>query len=527
MVGTNLRFAALARVSTEQQEKQGESLRTQKKQLMSAVGHLGGTIVEWYGGQEHATAGWEKKEIDRLLRDAQKNARPFDAVIVADPSRWSRDNRASETGLEQLKNNGIRFFVLTQEHDLFEPDARLYLSLSTVIAGYQAGKQKQKSLANRIERAKRGLPTCGKLPFGRTFNREAEQWGIDEEKRAIIEDVARRYLAGESLPDLAQEYGFNHSNLHKTLAKRCGSLWEQEFICPDLNIHEVVKTPVPRLLSDAAIKAIRQKMEANKTYQHGEPKHSYLLSGMVFCQHCGYAMFGQTNHGERRYYRHAHTERSKDCEVWPRPWVRCDELEDMVIRHLFDTFGNPQAVQRAIEEATPNLDKIREFQRRQEHIEESLAKIRAGRDKILGLIVKGAITEEQAEKQLDELRQLEAKHQEEALRLHDSLANVPNPTAIKAVSERVAASFKKYRLPNAKLVARLRHVDRSFEEMTWEDKRALAETVFSGYTPDGRPNGVYIETIDGQSHHRHKRWLFTLHGNVVDGDRLVVPSPLY
>ena len=76
----SLRFASLIRVSTEQQEKEGESLRTQGKQNEADVAAMEGQIVEWYGGQEHATPGFEKQELDRLIADAGKGK--FDAVIV-------------------------------------------------------------------------------------------------------------------------------------------------------------------------------------------------------------------------------------------------------------------------------------------------------------------------------------------------------------------------------------------------------------------------------------------------------------
>ena len=77
-----LRFAALHRVSTEQQAQTGESLLTQKAEIGDAVSQLGGVIVEWYGGQEHATPGHEKKEIGRLLKDAAKKGRAWNAVIM-------------------------------------------------------------------------------------------------------------------------------------------------------------------------------------------------------------------------------------------------------------------------------------------------------------------------------------------------------------------------------------------------------------------------------------------------------------
>ena len=89
---------ALIRVSTERQEKQGESLRTQQTQLTQSAGEQLGTIACWYGGQEHATAGWEREQLDRLLAAAKRTPRPFDAVIVTHPDRWSRDNAKSKPG---------------------------------------------------------------------------------------------------------------------------------------------------------------------------------------------------------------------------------------------------------------------------------------------------------------------------------------------------------------------------------------------------------------------------------------------
>src|SRR5689334_4048674 len=121
------RFAALIRVSTEKQERQGESLSTQRASNERAVGQLGGTIVGWYGGQEHATPGREKKEVDRLIADAVKGK--FDAVIVAYPDRWSRDNAKSKEGLAAFRKHGIRFFVGTMEMDLFDPQYRFILGM--------------------------------------------------------------------------------------------------------------------------------------------------------------------------------------------------------------------------------------------------------------------------------------------------------------------------------------------------------------------------------------------------------------
>src|SRR5262245_66495824 len=134
--GKTLRFAALVRVSTEKQEKQGESLRTQKADNDRSVQTLRGQVAGRYGGQEHATPGWEKKEVDRLLTDAAKGK--FDAVIVQHADRWSRDNAKSAEGLEVFKKAGVRFYVGVSEYQLHNPEHVLFLDMATAIGKFQA-----------------------------------------------------------------------------------------------------------------------------------------------------------------------------------------------------------------------------------------------------------------------------------------------------------------------------------------------------------------------------------------------------
>lgn len=506
----SLRFAGLIRVSTEQQEKKGESLSTQRSDIEDAAEGHGGSI-EWYGGQEHATPGAETKEVDRLVRDSAKGR--FDAVIVAHADRWSRDNSKSLEGLEVFKSHGIRFFVAETEYDLFNPEHEFYLSVSAVVGRFQASNQNRKSIKSRIARAKRGIPTCGKLPFGRTWTAE-DGWDVDPEKQAMVKDVAKRYLAGEKMPDLAKEYGVNHANLHKVLMHRCGTEWEQVFDSTKLKIHEVVKITIPRLLDEGTIKKLREKAAANKTYTPSQKGNAYTLSGKVFCAKCGFTMSAQKHKG-RLYYRHHSREGAGQCPITPKPYVRGDHLEDAVLRLILDFYGNPVAVRKAIEDATPNLDKLKECQERIGRIEKELAQIAAGRDQILNLILKGKLTEEQADKRLSEASEREDKLAKEMSNLQAHVENLPTPEGIKSIvrvwTDRLG-NLRKAKLTSAKLTAK-RNLADEIDHLTQKQKRELVEDVFSGVTLDGRPMGVYISVVPDQVHYRQKKWQFQLFGN--------------
>lgn len=504
----SLRFAALIRVSTEKQEKQGESLRTQKKQIEQAVAGLGGVITKEYSGQEHATVGFEREKLDRLLDDAGKKRKLFNCVIVCDPSRWSRDNVANETGLDTLQQNGIRFFVLGMEFNLFDPMHRFMLSSQASLNRLTTSLRKQKSVMSCIERAKRiGAPTGGRPPFGRIWDKETQSWSVDEKKKAMIVDVANRYLANESLPKLALEYAINHSFLHKTLTQRSGPTYSITWDIPDLNIQEEVEISIPPLLPAKTIIAIRRKAEANRTYLHGQPKYKYLLSGYVFCTECGYSMFGQSNRQTTLYYRHP---RGTQCSIRPAPFVRADQLEEAVLRNLFETFGNKKGMERAIEEAFPDHEKIQACREQLAKLEDDLVSVQKSRSRILNLIGRDSITEDQAADQLEELNRRETVLTEKVEQLAAMLGHAPTPESIKETAEEVARRFKRPRVSARRWI--VRRDANVWERMTWEDKRALIELVFDGLSADGKPMGVYIEQIEGQTHYRQKKWAFTLRG---------------
>lgn len=510
--GRALRFAALRRVSTEKQEREGESLKTQSNDLAHDIDELEGIFFQWYGGQEHAVEGFEKQEIERLLRDAALGL--FDAVIVHHADRWSRQNEQSQTGLRILKQHGIRFFIRTDEQDLFDENDRLYLGMSAVIGEYHALRQAKSSLLNRINRARRGEPTCGKLPFGRIYDAQAKSWKLDDNKAATIREVARRYLAGEALPTLAREFGMNHSNLHKILTKRAGTEWVQTFSSQRLNIHEEVTIQIPELLSAETIKAIRERAEANRTWAHGARTNGtpYLLGRVICCAHCGYGMFGQLNHGVTRYYRHVHAERDRECPR-PKSWVRADELEKMVMEDLFECFGNPAAVRSAVEEAIPNLERIKQTEKRLEEVEGSLSKVKTGRAKVLGLVSRLLVTDQQAEDQLAALAADEARLGAERLQLIEYVSNRPTPHAIEEVAQKLSSRFRCATYPTKaaiRMVSKIRLANSQIEEMSWRDKRALLEAVFSGKTPEGRRMGVHISWDESGN------WRYKIEGRLLD-----------
>jgi DNA invertase Pin-like site-specific DNA recombinase len=513
---TPIRFAALVRVSTERQEQRGESLAVQRKAIEQEVERLNGKVVTWYGGQESATPGKEKKLVGQLVTDAQKQPRPFDAVIVAYTDRWSRDNEFSIHGLRVFMDNGVRFFTVGREYNLFSPEDWFQLGISTVTGQYQASTSNKRSLESRISRARSGQYAAGKLPWGRTYDKKTKTWGIDKAKQRIIQDVARRYLAepGESLEKIAKELGMNHTSLHKTLMHRCGTTWTQEFHSKRLNIHATVPTTVPRLLSDETIEELHARAKANKTFTHGQPKHKYLLGSKILCEDCGYALVPQMNHGERRYYRHASAQRMRGPCPGKAAMMPAELIEGIVIRHLFEAFGNPAAVEAAVRAAFPDMDEKKQQQERIKELDVLIDKEVQGRKTILRLVAKGKTTEEEAEQQLGESQQQIETYQQEKDRLQAHLGNVPTPETLKQVATDVVQAFKRRRVPKGFVRENAR--SGRFTRMTWDEQRALVLRIFDGETPDGKRMGVYVRWLDGKEKRAGRRFHYSINGLLID-----------
>ena len=215
----------------------------------------------------------------------------------------------------------------------------------------------------------------------------------------------------------------------------------------------------------------------------------------------------------------------------PKPLVRADELDDVVLERLFETFGNPEAVKKAIDEAVPNKKKMAEFTKRKERIEAELAKKEQAENRVLDLVEKDRISQAKAEKRLDKMDAEKAALQDELDQLASVTSDLPSKGLVGQVIESVTGHklfFKtskrrgNRRYTDAKLIAKQQIANERFERMTRDDKRALVEKVFNGRRSDGLPCGVYLKPIDGQQHHRRMQWAFKLHGlTPIDGIQCV------
>jgi DNA invertase Pin-like site-specific DNA recombinase len=508
------RAVGYCRTSGESQ-RDNTSINTQKDETQRFADHNGYKLTHFYVDESRTGSKIEGRvEFQQMMRDAANER--FDVLVVYDITRFSRDGFDIIDSARTLK----REFGVDVVDTKGAFDTRTSGSGRTVVNYLQAGMAEDERLRilertkrGKIATAKKNQPISAKRPFGRVWDKKTKTWSIDEAKQKMIQDVAKRYVAGESIKALGEEYDKNHGFLLRTLKHRCTDVWIQNVRCKELGIDETIESRVPRLLPDDVIEACKKRAAANKTYFHGQRKdgHSWPLGRMIFCEHCGYALTGQVSTGGTRYYRHAMT---ACTHPGPKMWVPADEIEFAVFADLFQCFGNAAAVQRAVEAATPDLTQAVDLRHKGTRLEAELNKVKEKRDRLIDLIVDGTLTKKQAQSKLDGFDEREAYLVEQIATVDRELASIPSAAEVQETADRISHQFNVL-WNSSNIWAERGTLNSDFAGMTLEDRRALAEMVFSGTTTDGKRMGVWVSWVEGQEAKKmKKRWRYRIVGHL-------------
>jgi site-specific DNA recombinase len=487
----NDRVAILCRVSTQDQASEGQSLEVQEKTLRKCVEILNGTVVKEYIGHEHGTEGHERPILDELLNDARRKV--YDALMVYDLSRLTRDPIRSKVILAELKKHGIKLYVQTQLYSLDNPETNLIVGLLSEINAFQASIQVQKSIESKIELAKRGWLVVGRPPFGRklshTDHSKSPEWILDEDKVALAQQIYDLYInQGVYVDKIGRLLEMEPTSVFRILKDKARLIQTFDFKGETIRL----ETPVPPLFTQEQQEQIKARLKRNK--RDNARKNDYLLSGFVKCCHCGYTFIGiTTNQGKNTYYRHSiHSLCHKAVKHIPRLI-----LDRVVLDHIAEMVSNSkllmetilQSNNRSIERKKVLEGAIKALGARQE-------KLQARRTKLMKLILDGLFTEEEATKEIDRIRKELTEISTELLAKQTELETLLNAQVPEEVFERVQTIFKALR----------GHYGHSITQWSFPVKRLLVEWFFG--TNDC--HGVWMEGTANEIRYTIKSNLGTL-----------------
>jgi DNA invertase Pin-like site-specific DNA recombinase len=289
------RFAALARVSSREQEREGYSLEVQEQALRKYAEQHGGSIIQLFRIAETASKKNERKTFKALLAYARKHAQRLDGLLFFKVDRAAR-NLFDYVELERLEEEkGLKVIYITQPTENTPAGRMMRRTLANMAAFYT--EQMAIDIQDGIKRRVQSGLFPNRAPYGYVNVRVDGRGMIEVDPRKgprvqrIFELYAHHSHTLDSLIDQLDQEGVVYSDKHRRFPRSVVHriLQNRSYIGEVPHRGDAVPgTHTP--LTDRSTFAKVQKLLRGITYR----SHELVFgSGLITCGHCGRAVSGE------------------------------------------------------------------------------------------------------------------------------------------------------------------------------------------------------------------------------------------
>lgn len=340
------RAALYIRVSTLEQAQEGYSVGEQRERLIAYCKAKDWLIADIYVDGGYTGSNLNRPGIQKLISETDK----FDLVLVYKLDRLSRSQRDTLYLIEEVfRPNDVDFISMQESFDTSTPFGKAMIGLLAVFAQLEREQIKERTWMGRVARAKTGLHHGGGyIPIG--YEYEDGKLVINPYEAEQVRKIYEWYLAGASLKSItdrlqAEGYTNKYSSYNSWSSVRnilgnetyTGRLHFGDIVVD--NAHEAI---ISKEQFDAAqvIRGKRQEQYGNTAFQS---KH--LLTGLLFCGHCG-GRYYLRNTGKYSYYAcYSRTKQIKSMVKDPncknKIW-KAQELEPRIDAQIRELLRSPQ-----------------------------------------------------------------------------------------------------------------------------------------------------------------------------------------
>ena len=364
----------------------------------------------------------KRKHFNEMIDDAKSGA--FDLIITKEISRFARNTLDSLQYTRELLGYNVGVFFQNDNINTLDEDAELRLTIMSSIAQDELRKLSSRVKFGHQQAIKSNVVLGNSRIFG--YVKEDKRLVIDESQAPMVRDLFRLYATGEysmkQLEKLFYEQGYRNYNgnkiAHTTMSgiisnpkykgyyvgnkvrivdmftKKQKFLPPEEWVMFKDETGEIVPAIVSEEVWDKANEVLQRRSEDVKNRQ-GVCNHANLLTGKLFCTHCGSA-----------YYRRE--SKSKDGTVNSK-WVCSNKInngadacpsfpiyEYEIKPILFEVFSETKVdVEALIDEYTEMFKSMETDTETAKQIDEQkriIAMADQKKNKLLELVTTGAIT---------------------------------------------------------------------------------------------------------------------------------------
>ena len=329
------------RVSTQEQANEGYSVKEQEERLKAYAKSRDYTVVKSY-----VDGGYTGANLDRpALQEMIKNIKKVDHVLVYKLDRLSRSQKDTLYLIEEvfLKNN-VDFVSLNESFDTSTPFGRAMIGILSVFAQLEREQTKERSMMGREARAKEGYYHGGdpnKIMIG--YDYVDGKLIINEYEAECVKYIFSSYLKGKGFRKIFDEISIkypnavNNESTVKRILKR--PVYKGSII---FNKKEYQGNHIP-IINKLDFDNVQKIMNKKSSKYGGTSKNTYLLTGLLYCGHCGARMAGKAGKklksGETLKYYVCYTRRGTPkhmmmADSCNKSFERKEVIENKIINEL-------------------------------------------------------------------------------------------------------------------------------------------------------------------------------------------------
>ena len=317
------------------------------------------TEFEYYIDGGYSGKDLNRPAIQKLIEDCKNHK--IDAVFVFKLDRISRSQRDTLYLIEEVFNKyNVSFISMRENFDTSTPFGKAMIGVLSVFAQLERETILERTRIGLKKRAEAGLwRGGGKIPFPYRYDRNTGTLIPIPEQVELLHKMISLYISGKSFNAIGDIVGMDESLVETRILSitNTGKVPYKD---------EVYEGKHEAVVSDELYEEI---LRVNKVRSHEKYERHYLLSGKVFCGHCG-AKYRYQKWGKRLIMYCYSQQKSKpryikDPNCNNKRWDTF-EVEDAVLEELFKMSLDLDLFKKTFNIATVNVKN--EYKQRLEEI---------------------------------------------------------------------------------------------------------------------------------------------------------------
>lgn len=422
-------YACYLRVSSDEQRER-QSIKTQLE-AVNAYARANNIKLKYTFADDGVSGSVplaKRPEGSRLIDKAETGA--FDTLLVYRTDRISRNTLDMLGTFNRLEELGVTVRSITEPFDTTDPMGKMMVTFLGGMAQANKDMLKKHCYDGMKRGAGEGRWMGGRAPFG--YEVQNGKLVINETEARIVREAFEMYLTGSTTQQIADVMNarnipvpaawrglgngarWRDSTSHKLLrneaymgvhrwnkrrtviedGKRVETLPNKE--------RERITLEADAIISPEDFEAVQRRLTSNMKFSPRNAHREYTLRGLVYCGECGFLCAG--GGGEYAAYSCSSSRRRANVKC-SRPKIYAEALESQVWATMIARASRPQVVINALRKEHKEKRKLTGAKEREAELLSLIKGATEERAKVLRLMRKSSISEEEAETQLREIEQ--------------------------------------------------------------------------------------------------------------------------